>query len=191
MSESNKSTAKSRRQSSIVEVVALGNIHNQSELAAALGEMGLEITQSTLSRDMNELGLVRRQNAAGEYIYALPEGGNMLSPGGLRKSDEGIDGVGGAVNGGAGGGVGSMGGFVGALRNNRISVKSIEFSSLFAVIKTAPGFANAVAAVIDENNVTGVMGTIAGDDTILVMIKDGFSQRQIIHALSVHIDGLK
>lgn len=191
MSESNKSTAKSRRQSSIVEVVALGNIHNQSELAAALGEMGLEITQSTLSRDMNELGLVRRQNAAGEYIYALPEGGNMLLPGGLRKSDEGIDGVGGAVNGGAVGGVATSGGFVGALRNNRISVKSIEFSSLFAVIKTAPGFANAVAAVIDENNVTGVMGTIAGDDTILVMIKDGFSQRQIIHALSVHIDGLK
>jgi len=152
---------KTQRQDIIRKVVTGGEIHKQEDLLNALLAEGLEITQSTLSRDMKEMKIVRLHDSEGGYVYTI-----------LGSSTAGAADVVFAAP-------------------TKVTVKSIEFSSLFAVIKTAPGFASAVAAVIDSNNIGGVMGTIAGDDTILVMIKDGYSKKQILSNMSQYLDGIK
>ena len=70
-------------------------------------------------------------------------------------------------------------------------VKSIEFSSKLAVIKTYPGFAGAVASVIDRHPVAPVMGTIAGDDTVLLIIRDNYTAEQVIEAVSAFLPGIR
>lgn len=150
---------KIQRQEIIRKVVTEGEIHKQEDLITALRAEGLDITQSTLSRDMKEMKIVRLHDKTGGYVYSL-----------LSSAQQNSD--------------------VPFAKIPKVSVRSIEFSSLFAVIKTAPGFASAVAALIDSNDIQGVMGTIAGDDTILVMIKDGFSKKQIITNMSQYIDGI-
>lgn len=160
--QTDKATAltKNQRQEIIRKVVSGKKIHKQDELLYALKAEGMEITQSTLSRDMKEMKIARIHDDAEGYVYSILS--DKVSSGDAQF-----------------------------IASTKVSVKSIEFSSLFAVIKTAPGFASAVAAVIDGNDVKGVMGTIAGDDTILVMIKDGFTPKQIIDNMSKYVDGLK
>ena len=68
---------------------------------------------------------------------------------------------------------------------------SIEFSNRLAVIKTLPGYASSIAYVIDRNASAGIMGTIAGDDTILVIPREGFSERQIINSLSKYFPNIQ
>lgn len=73
----------------------------------------------------------------------------------------------------------------------REGVKSIGFSSRLAVIKTYPGFAGAVASVIDRHPSAPVLGTIAGDDTVLLIIRDNYTDRQVIEAVSACLPGIK
>ncbi len=197
---------KTIRQSAIAKAITDGNIHNQNELQEILKVSKINVTQSTLSRDLKEMKIMRLPNADGEYVYALPlettivnySGRNnselndsSFMHGNNKQSDAETRAAFTYVN-------KDMPADTGSWRNDKmeesdrqkIKVRSIEFSSLFAVIKTAPGFASAVAAVIDDNNIKGIMGTIAGDDTILVMIKDGFTQPQIVSNLSTYISGL-
>jgi len=67
---------------------------------------------------------------------------------------------------------------------------SIDFSGNLSVIKTQPGFANGIASIIDQNKLPGVMGTIAGDDTILLIIREGYNKHNIIQSLSDFVPGL-
>ena len=67
--------------------------------------------------------------------------------------------------------------------NSPDSILSIEFSGPFAVIKTHPGHANMVALVIDNNQVAASAGTIAGDDTILIVMREGFGKEDLLHSL--------
>lgn len=71
------------------------------------------------------------------------------------------------------------------------SVESINYSGNLVVIKTRPGFANGVASVIDSHDPYEILGTIAGDDTILLIIREGVSRGHIFETLSVFIPGLK
>ena len=197
---------KTIRQKAIAKAITDGNIHNQNELQEILKVSKINVTQSTLSRDLKEMKIMRLPNADGEYVYALPLEATIVNYSGRnnselndssfmhdnnKQSDAEARTAFTYVNKG-------MLADTGSWRNakleesdrQKIKVRSIEFSSLFAVIKTAPGFASAVAAVIDDNNINGIMGTIAGDDTILVMIKDGFTQPQIVSNLSIYISGL-
>lgn len=197
---------KTIRQSAIAKAITDGNIHNQNELQEILKVSKINVTQSTLSRDLKEMKIMRLPNADGEYVYALPLEASMVSYSGRNYSEmKDSSSLQGSHE---HSGTSARGTFkyvnenmpadAGHWRNakleesdrQKIKVRSIEFSSLFAVIKTAPGFASAVAAVIDDNNINGIMGTIAGDDTILVMIKDGFTQPQIVSNLSTYISGL-
>ncbi len=70
-------------------------------------------------------------------------------------------------------------------------VESIDFSGNMAVIKTRPGFANSIASVIDSHDPYEILGTIAGDDTILLINREGISKGHIIEVLSLFIPGLK
>lgn len=197
---------KTIRQSAIAKAITDGNIHNQNELQEILKVSKINVTQSTLSRDLKEMKIMRLPNADGEYVYALPLEATIVNYSGRNNSElndssfmHGNNKQSDAETRAAFTYVNKdMPADTGSWRNDKmeesdrqkIKVRSIEFSSLFAVIKTAPGFASAVAAVIDDNNIKGIMGTIAGDDTILVMIKDGFTQPQIVSNLSTYISGL-
>lgn len=70
-------------------------------------------------------------------------------------------------------------------------IRSIEFSNFFAVIKTHPGFAGAVASIIDNNISKEIVGTIAGDDTVLLVIREGYSRSQVLDAVSKFITGIQ
>lgn len=70
-------------------------------------------------------------------------------------------------------------------------IEAIDFTGNLAVIKTRPGFANGVASIIDSHNPYEILGTIAGDDTILLINREGVSRAHIIEVLSIFIPGLK
>ncbi|MCQ2146509.1 MAG: arginine repressor [Bacteroidales bacterium] len=63
-------------------------------------------------------------------------------------------------------------------------IKSVEFSNQLVVIKTHPGFASVVASLVDHRSLPSVMGTIAGDDTLLLILREGFTKAQVISSLS-------
>jgi len=116
--------SKAQRQNAIVKLVNRGSAHTQQEIAAALARRGMRATQATISRDIQELGLVR-------------------SGAGYRSSTALV----------------------------RELVLSIELVEPVAVIKTPPGTANMVARRIDEAALPGVAGTVAGDDTIIAVLR--------------------
>jgi transcriptional regulator of arginine metabolism len=122
---------KAVRHSAILELVNGGKVHTQQDIAAALARRGVRATQATISRDIQELGLVR-----------------------------------------SGAGYRSSAALVSEL------VLSVELVEPVAVIKTPPGTANLVARRIDEAGLPGVAGTVAGDDTIIAVLrKRGAAQR--------------
>ena len=117
-------STKTRRHNAILDVVNRGTAHTQQDIAAALARRGMRTTQATISRDIQELGLVR----SGE---------------GYRSSASLV----------------------------RELVLSIELVEPVAVIRTPPGTANLVARRIDEAALPGVAGTVAGDDTIIAVLR--------------------
>jgi len=70
-------------------------------------------------------------------------------------------------------------------------IKSIEFANAFAVVKTQPGFAGAVASIIDDNVVDEIVGSVAGDDTVLLVIREGYTRDQVLDSVSRFISGIK
>jgi transcriptional regulator of arginine metabolism len=123
---------KAERHQAILEVVNRGAVHTQHEIAAALARRGMRATQATISRDIQELGLVR----AGS-------------------------------------------GYRGAAAQMRELVLSVELVQPMAVIKTPPGTASLVARRIDEAALPGVAGTVAGDDTIIAVLRKRSAARAL------------
>ncbi len=136
-------------------------IRNQEELQAELKACGSDVTQATLSRDLRELGILKVHDSVLGYCYRLPDSG---------KTQQIIS------------------------RNSKFTVetiKSVEFSGMNAVIKTYPGFAAAVASVIDENVSVGIMGTLAGDDTVLLILRENADRNYVMAAISRFIPGFE
>jgi transcriptional regulator of arginine metabolism len=128
---------KTQRHHAILEVVNRGSVHTQQEIARALARRGVRATQATISRDIQELGLVR-----------------------------------------AGSGYRSSAALVSEL------VLSIELVEPVAVIRTPPGTANLVARRIDEAALAGVAGTVAGDDTIIAVLRNRGAGRALKELLA-------
>jgi transcriptional regulator of arginine metabolism len=128
---------KAQRQNAIVELVNRGSVHTQQDIAAALARRGMRTTQATISRDIQELGLVR-------------------SGGGYRSSTALVSEL----------------------------VLSVELVEPVVVIKTPPGTANLVARRIDEAALAGVAGTVAGDDTIIAVLRRRGAARQLKELLA-------
>ena len=128
---------KGQRHKAILALVNRGSVHTQQEIAEALSRQGMSITQATISRDIQELGLVR-----------------------------------------AGRGYRSAAALV------RELVLSVELVQPVAVIRTPPGTANLVARSIDEAALSGVAGTVAGDDTIIVVLRDRGAGKKLKELLS-------
>jgi transcriptional regulator of arginine metabolism len=130
------------RQNAILELVAERALSTQSEVAAALRETGFDVVQTTVSRDIADLGLVKVRAPSGRLVYAPP---------GTTDTDR----------------LRALGA---AMRRYAIGA---EAAGTLVVVTTPSGFANALAQAIDEATHPAIAGTLAGDNTILVVARDG------------------
>ncbi|MDT5080387.1 MAG: transcriptional regulator of arginine metabolism [Mycobacterium sp.] len=146
------------RQARIVTLLSSNSVSSQSELASMLGEEGIEVTQATLSRDLEELGAVKLRGADGGVgVYIVPEDGSPVR--------------------GVTGGTERMSRLLGEL------LVSTDASGNLAVLRTPPGAAHYLASAIDRAALPYVVGTIAGDDTIFVMAREPMTGADIADAL--------
>jgi transcriptional regulator of arginine metabolism len=139
------------RQARIVELLTRHTVRSQGELAALLADSGVAVTQATLSRDLDELGAVKlRTPDGGHPVYVVPEDGAPLA---ARSAEDAPP-----------------------LRLARLLGElliSAEASANLVVLRTPPGASNFLASALDRASFPEVLGTIAGDDTILVVSRDG------------------
>ncbi|MDQ7792977.1 MAG: arginine repressor [bacterium] len=133
---------KLRRQMKILEVVRDRHVETQHQLTEALREDGIEVTQATVSRDIKDLRLVKVPGDNGRYRYAVPE-----DPASVNRLER-------------------------LRRYLQDSLVNMDVAENLVVVRTLPGTANAVASGIDGLNWPEVVGTLAGDDTILVVARD-------------------
>jgi transcriptional regulator of arginine metabolism len=134
--------SKTARHARIVEIVARQPVRSQTELAALLAAEGVTVTQATLSRDLEELGAVKVSGA-----YLIPEDGKRP----LRDVELAPARL---------------------LRLLRELLTGVDASGNMAVLRTPPGAAQFLASALDRSGLSDVVGTIAGDDTILVVARD-------------------
>ena len=128
------------RQEKIVQLIKNNEIETQGALVAMLAEAGYHATQATISRDIKELRLVKAQSQqTGKYIYTLPAGELRIEP---------------AVR------------YENIFRN---TVNSIESAGNILVIKTVSGCANAAGEALDLMEIDGIVGTLAGDNTLFAV----------------------
>ncbi len=128
------------RQDKIIELITTDEIETQEALVARLAESGYQATQATISRDIRELRLVKILTPEGKNIYSLPPDGDRRQP-----SD----------------------------RYDRIfrnTVNSVESAENIIVMKTISGCANAAGEAFDSMQIKGVVGSLAGDNTIFAVI---------------------
>jgi transcriptional regulator of arginine metabolism len=144
------------RQSAILELVRERALSTQAEVAAALRETGFEVVQTTVSRDIAELGLVKVRAPSGRLVYAPP---------GTTDTDR----------------LRALGA---AMRRYAIGA---EAAGSFVVVTTPSGYANALAQAIDEAGHAGIAGTLAGDNTILVVARDGTPASVLRDELTGHL----
>ena len=137
------------RQATIRELLQAERIDTHERLAEALSRRGIEVSQSTLSKDLRELGVVRVPRAGGGFRYSLPE---------LR----------GACN--------DRGAFERELRDY---VTGVDRAGNMTVIKTLSGHAQAVCEAVDRLEWTEVMGTLAGENTIFVLSRNAAEARAV------------
>ena len=141
---------KRARQQALMELVRTQPLSSQHEIQEQLAQIGYEATQSTISRDLEELGLVRIRDAGGHLKYGWPNDTAALGAAARLRT---------------------------LLSEFLVSVDS---SANLVVVKTTPGAANAVADVLDRAGVEGVLGTIAGDDTVLVIAAEGTKGKALV-----------
>ncbi len=138
---------RSARHARIAELIAEQPVTSQTQLARLLGESGVEVTQATLSRDLEELGAVKLRGSDGvPASYVLPPENAPLRP--------------------AQSAPGRLTRMLGEL------LTSAEGSANLAVLRTPPGAAQFLASAMDKTGLPDVLGTIAGDDTLLVVSRD-------------------
>lgn len=148
---------KARRQLKIQEIISKEVIRTQEELAARLKEEGFEVTQATVSRDIKELGLIKIPTADDQYRYAVP--GKSQS----QNQQERLK------------------------RMLRETLVSMDFSENLVVIRTLPGNAHALAELIDNSDWPELIGSVAGDNTILLVIKPKEDTPRVIERITALI----
>ena len=132
---------KAIRHARIKEIIENTIVETQEDLAEALRKQNIEVTQATVSRDIKEMMLIKIPTGDGRYRYAYPIEKNVI----FSKSR--------------------------MARMFQDSVIGLNFSENIIVIKTLPGTANAVASTLDYAKWPEIIGTVAGDDNILVVVK--------------------
>ena len=136
---------KAERQAKIMEIISTINVETQEQLLSALQDAGFHSTQATISRDIKELRIVKELTSLGTYRYTTA----------VKE--------------------------VPTTFSNRLNtifrecVTRYDYAQNIVVIHTLPGLANAAASAIDSMNMSVVVGTLAGDDTVMVVMRDSNS----------------
>ena len=141
------------RQEAILRLVETRHVSTQAELAEALRSEGIDAVQTTVSRDVAQLGLVKVRNGGGRLAYALPGAAD------LRRIAQ----------------------LAAALRNY---AGSFVATGPLLVVHTPRGFAAALADAIDEATLPEVAGTVAGDNTVFVAVREGSSAAELAETLT-------
>lgn len=155
---------KNNRLEALRLIISSQQLGSQDELLNALQKEGFKLTQATLSRDLKQLKVAKAASMSGNYVYVLPNETmykRVSSPNSIREMMK-------------------VPGFV-----------SINFSGNIGIIKTRPGYASSIAWNIDNSDVPEILGTIAGDDTIFIVIKEGIRHQDVIEALSDVVPNMK
>lgn len=142
---------KSARHQRIIDLVTHHEIRSQGELAQRLADLGVRVTQATLSRDLVELNAVKVRSRSGPLVYAVPAEGGDRTPVAPRET------------------------VASSQRLGRLCADllvSAESSANLVVLRTPPGAAQFLASAFDKAELPDVLGTIAGDDTVLVIGRD-------------------
>jgi transcriptional regulator of arginine metabolism len=167
------------RQAQIADILTHTRVRSQEELADLLAQRGVKVAQATLSRDLEDLGAVRVRGAGGALVYALPgdPGGPGSRPGGVTGPPAGA-----GPDAWAGGGADDS--TSGALpRVAADLLVTAEASANLVVLRTPAGGAQLLASAIDHAVWASILGTVAGDDTVLVITRDPAGGEQVAHAL--------
>jgi len=152
---------KHQRQHRITKLLEANPVGSQAHLAELLGAEGIEATQTTVSRDLEELGAIKVRLPGGDTAYALPElPSQQLAPEDhLRRV------------------LGEW-------------VVEADHSGNLVVLRTPPGSAHVVGSALDRSGFAGVIGTVAGDDTVLVVASEATGGEAVVHRLAV-LSGLE
>ena len=133
-------------------IISSQELGSQDELLEALKKEGFQLTQATLSRDLKQLKVAKAATMRGNYVYVLPNDTMYKRVSTPRSVHEMMQ----------------VPGFL-----------SIHFSGNMGVIKTRPGYASSSAYNIDNSHIDEILGTIAGDDTIFIVIKQGTTKDEV------------
>ena len=138
------------RRSVIKEIIKNNKIDNQDSLLQMLRLQGIDVTQATLSRDLKMLKISKISDGWSGYYYSLPSNETIEED---RKE---------------------------YIQDVRRGIISIEFSGNIGVIKTKSGHANSVASALDYFDMQEILGTIAGDDTIFILLREGMTKEDLL-----------
>ena len=155
---------KNNRLEALRMIISSHELGSQEELLQALKNEGFSLTQATLSRDLKQLKVAKAASMRGNYVYVLPNDTmykRVSAPHSVKEMMQ-------------------VPGFL-----------SINFSGNMGVIKTRPGYASSIAYNIDNNHIEEIIGTIAGDDTIFIVIKQGVTKEEVISALSEVVPNMR
>jgi transcriptional regulator of arginine metabolism len=158
-------------QIAVILTRAADPVRSQDDLAERLARRGVRVTQATLSRDLEEIGAVRLRGADGALVYALPASHDAAIHGAAND---------GAANDGA---AKRMAGDGGLRRVAADLLLAAEASANLVVLRTPAGAAQFLASVIDHAGWPSILGTVAGDDTVLVISRDPVGGADLAAAL--------
>ena len=155
---------KNKRLEALRLIISSQQLGSQEELLNALQREGFKLTQATLSRDLKQLKVAKAATMSGTYVYVLPNDAmykRVSTPASIREMMQ-------------------MPGF-----------ESLNFSGNMAVIKTRQGYAGALAWQIDCANIPVILGTVAGNDTIFMVLKEGVTHQEVVKALNEVVPNMK
>ncbi len=141
---------KTQRLATIRKIIRSELIGSQEELITRLAECGIEITQSTLSRDLKFMNVAKVPHKNKGYIYVLPN---------TTQHDVNVS------------------------SNISDNITSLTFSGNLGVLKTKAGYASAISVPIDNLDCPNILGTIAGDNTVLIILREDANRGQVIESL--------
>ncbi len=144
---------KGKRQAEILRIIAETDVETQDQLLSSLRERGMDSTQATISRDIKELHLIKELTGHGTYKYAVSERRTSLN-------------------------------FAGRLRTIlKEGVTSFDVAQNIVVVKTMPGLASAAGAALDGMELPGMVGSLAGDDTVILIMRTNEIAAEFCHEM--------
>lgn len=156
--------SRARRLAALRRIIGRTAVDSQERLIGLLQKEGCAATQATLSRDLAFLGIAKVPKPEGGYTYSLPGGGASGDASSTPAAS--------------------------LVQDFTRGFLSLGFSGSFGLIKTHPGHAASVASALDALRIDAVLGTVAGDDTILVVPRDGLTRAGMLKALRARLPGL-